>query len=116
MENMKSGYDWATELGCGVTVCDNEGVIIFINKQAATTFAKYGDNLVGHNLAEFHGERALAMIKTMLSDGSTNSYTIEKGGLKKLIHQLPWYNNGVIAGLVELSLVIPFEMPHFIRG
>lgn len=111
----KNGYDWAKELPCGVTVCDKDAKIIYINDRAAATFAKYGDCLVGRSLYEFHGEHATGMINKMLADGSTNSYTIEKEGLKKLIHQMPWFCNGTVAGLVELSLVIPFEMPHFIR-
>lgn len=111
----KIGYDWAKELSCGVTVCDKEGIIIFINDKAAKTFARFGDSLTGHSLFEFHGERAASMIKKMLAENSTNSYTIEKEGQKKLIHQMPWYNNGAVSGLVELSIVIPFEMPHFIR-
>lgn len=110
-----NGYDWAKELPCGVTVCDKDAKIIYINDRAAATFAKYGDSLVGHSLYEFHGERATGMISNMLSSGETNSYTIEKEGAKKLIHQMPWFDGGKVAGLVELSLVIPFEMPHFIR-
>lgn len=109
------GYDWAKELSCGVTVCDKEGVIIFINDKAATTFARFGGNLTGHSLFEFHGERATCMIKKMLEDGIPNSYTIEKEGQKKLIHQMAWYKEGKVEGLVELSIVIPIEMPHFVR-
>ena len=37
-------------------------------------------------------------------------------GIKKLIYQSPWYDNGVYAGFVELSLPVPHAMPHFIRG
>ncbi len=44
-----------------------------------------------------------------------NVYTIEKHGKKKLIYQTPWYRDGKYAGFIELSLVIPEEMPHFIR-
>jgi hypothetical protein len=35
--------------------------------------------------------------------------------VKKLIYQTPWYAGGEYAGFVEISLEIPFEMPHFIR-
>jgi len=50
-------------------------------------------------------------------DGSeTNVYTIEKAGIKKMIYQTPWYQNGKVAGLVEISIEIPFDMPHFIRS
>jgi hypothetical protein len=41
----------------------------------------------------------------------TNVYTIEKAGRKKLIFQAPWYEDGIFAGLVELSLDIPSVMP-----
>ena len=42
--------------------------------------------------------------------------TFEKNGIKKLIYQSPWYRDGQYAGFVELSLEIPFDMPHFIRS
>jgi hypothetical protein len=45
-----------------------------------------------------------------------NVYTIEKNGVKKLIYQTPWFENGEYRGFVEFGLEIPFEMPHFIRG
>ncbi|MFH2094091.1 MAG: diguanylate cyclase, partial [Bacteroidota bacterium] len=67
------------------------------------------------SLYEFHGERASGMIRQMLSEDSSNSYTIEKAGVKKLIHQSPWYKDGKVAGLVELSIVLPLKMPHFVR-
>ncbi len=52
----------------------------------------------------------------MMKTRSKNVYTIEKNGIKKLIYQSPWYENGEYAGFVELSLEIPFELPHFVRG
>ena len=50
-----------------------------------------------------------------MEEHATNAYTIEKNGVKKLIYQTPWYENGEFMGLVEFSLEIPFEMPHYIR-
>ena len=41
---------------------------------------------------------------------------IEKNGVKKLIYQAPWYEEGVYRGIVELSLPIPFDLPHFVRS
>jgi len=35
--------------------------------------------------------------------------------VKKLIYQGPWFQDGKYGGLVELSLEIPMEMPHFVR-
>ena len=51
-----------------------------------------------------------------MSAREKNVYTIEKNGVKKMIFQSPWYKDGIYAGFVELSLEIPFEMPHFIRS
>ncbi len=51
----------------------------------------------------------------MLAAHEKNIYSIEKNGVKKLIFQSPWFKNGEYAGFVELSLEIPFEMPHFVR-
>jgi len=53
----------------------------------------------------------------MLAEGSSNAYTIEKAGQRKLIYQTPWYDEGgTVAGLVEYSIVLPTDMPHKIRG
>jgi hypothetical protein len=51
----------------------------------------------------------------MLKTGLPNVYTIQKGGVKKLIYQSPWFIGGNYAGFVELSLPIPEQMPHFNR-
>jgi len=37
---------------------------------------------------------------------------IEKRGRKKIIYQTPWMDGEIFKGIVELSLEIPFEMPH----
>jgi hypothetical protein len=50
-----------------------------------------------------------------MNEKRPNVYTIEKNGIKKLIYQSPWFEKGEMKGLVELSLEIPFNMPHFIR-
>jgi len=41
---------------------------------------------------------------------------IEKNGIKKLIYQTPWYQDGQYSGFIEMALEIPFQMPHFVRG
>lgn len=100
-----------------VTISDIDGTIIYMNEKAIATFAPDGKtSLVGRNLIEFHGERAKHMIDNMLANGSSNSYTIEKKGVHKLIHQTPWFDSeGKIMGLIELSMPIPSDMPHYVR-
>ena len=45
-----------------------------------------------------------------------STYTTEKNGRRKLIHQAPWYRDGQYAGFVEIVLALPDAMPHFVRG
>jgi transcriptional regulator with PAS, ATPase and Fis domain len=109
--------DWWNGIKAAVTVCDNDGIILDMNEAAAGAFSGDGGRqLVGKSLMECHPEKAREKLRTLLETESVNAYTIEKNGIKKLIYQLPWYKNGKFAGLVEFSLPIPFEMPHFIRA
>ena len=114
MEN-KNLPDWAFELNCAITVCDCNGIILYMNEKARATYIKHGD-LIGKNLMDCHSERSKAIIHNLLETGGQNAYTIEKQGLKKMIYQSAWKENGKVAGLCEISMVIPEEMPHYVRG
>ena len=107
-------YEWAQEMNCAVTVCDTEGNIIFMNEKSRNTFAKHGD-MIGKNLKDCHSERSREIIQKLLAEGGSNSYTIDKNGQKKMIYQTAWFDKGVVGGLVEISMVIPEDMPHYIR-
>lgn len=107
---------WVKEFAGAVTICDTHGVILAMNDKALKTFEKDGGAaLIGTNLLDCHPEPSRTQLEGMLEKPYSNSYTIEKNGIKKLIHQEPWYDNGVYSGYIEMSLVIPNEMPHFIR-
>ena len=107
---------WVRELGVAVTVCDRDGVIVEMNDRSAATFEKDGGrDLVGRSLLECHPEPSRTKLVELLKTRRTNAYTIEKDGVKKLIYQTPWFQDGEVRGLVELSLVVPFELPHFVR-
>jgi len=110
-------HDWIKEFPAAVTVCDPQGVILAMNDKAALTYEKDGGyDLVGRNMLDCHPEQARIKTEKLLADREKNVYTIEKNGIKKLIYQSPWFKNGDYAGIVEISLEIPFEMPHFLRG
>lgn len=100
--------------GIAVTVCDREGKIVDMNQRSADVNSG-GKKIVGNNLFNCHPEHAARILRDLLDNEKTNVYTIEKGDVKKLIYQTPWYENGEYAGLIELSLPIPFEMPHYVR-
>lgn len=106
---------WAEQMNCAVTVCDAEGVILYMNEKARATFASHGD-LIGSNLFGCHSEVSCAKIRHMLATGESNAYTISKNGQRKMIYQTPWRTEGRIAGMVEISMVIPEDMPHYVRN
>lgn len=109
--------NWSNELPfVAITVCDKDGKILDMNQRSQMTFAKSGGKeLIGKSLFDCHPQRAQEMIKHLMNSESTNTYTIEKEGVKKLIYQTPWYQDGQFAGLVEMSIVIPNDIPHYKR-
>jgi transcriptional regulator with PAS, ATPase and Fis domain len=111
-----SDHAWVKEFPGAITVCDSDGIILEMNDKAAKTFEKDGGaNLVGKNLLDCHPQPARGKTERLLAAREKNVYTIEKNGVKKLIFQSPWYQDGRYSGFVEVSLEIPFELPHFVR-
>ena len=106
--------DYWKEVPAAVTICDCSCVVVYCNDRSAAQFAKYG-SLIGRNLKDCHGAASWEKICLLIETGESNIYTIEKRGVKKLIHQMPWREEGVIKGLIEISFELPAEMPHFVR-
>jgi len=108
-----AGFEWLESMDIAVTVCDQDGVGLYLNERAAKVFAKDGGKaLVGKSLLDCHPEEARSKMLDQLKKQASHSYTIERNGKKKLIHSAPWFKDGKFAGLVEISLDIPFEIPH----
>ncbi|MCM1041810.1 MAG: diguanylate cyclase [Bacteroides sp.] len=104
------------ELNLAITVCKADGEIIGMNRKSKAVNLRPGqDSIIGQNVLDCHPEPARTKLQELLDKQATNAYTIEKNGVKKLIYQTPWYENGEFRGLVEFSLEIPFEMPHYVR-
>lgn len=123
--NENTLFDWAAKCNFAVTICDCNATVIYMNEKSRATFAKYG-NIVGSSLMGCHSPKSWEMIGKLLSTGASNSYTITKNGINKLIHQTPWFTENkekgialpdgrVVGGLVELSIELPADMPHFDR-
>lgn len=98
-----------------VTICDREGKIIELNERSKQVNQREGENLIGSNVLDCHPEPARTKLVNLMENQLSNAYTIEKNGVKKLIYQTPWFQDGEYAGLMELSIEIPFEMEHKIR-
>lgn len=107
---------WVRCLDGAVTVCDRNGIIVYMNQRSADQFQKYGGSaLVGKNLLNCHPEPARTKLVQMLKNPEDNLYTTEKGGKKKIIIQKPWMEDGTFMGVVEMSFVLPEKMAHFKR-
>lgn len=103
------------ELPIAITVSDKNGNILDMNQKSADVNS-HGEKIIGNNLFNCHPPRAAEILKGLYEMQQKNVYTIEKNGIKKLIYQVPWYERGEFGGLIEFSLEIPKEMPHYIRG
>jgi len=110
-------HDWIKEFPAAITVCDTEGIITEMNDRAIATFkGDGGAQLIGKNLYDYHPEHCNVIIRKMLATGEPHAYTIQKGDVRKLIYQQPWFKDGKVAGVVEMSFVIPSDMPHYVRS
>jgi transcriptional regulator with PAS, ATPase and Fis domain len=108
--------NWTDGFSGAITVCDREGIVVYMNDLSRKQFAKTDDgDLIGKSLIDCHPEPARSLLLKMLAEPFANSYTIEKRGIHKMIHQTPWMENGEFKGVVEISFEIPGELPHFVR-
>ena len=113
---MNDAMDWCEGLPAAVTVTDHEGTIVAMNARARETFAAEGGGaLVGRSVVDCHPERARERLRRLFETRAANHYTVSKKGQRKIIHQLPWTKDGVFAGMVEISVLIPETLPHFDR-
>jgi PAS domain-containing protein len=110
-------HTWVQGFPGAITICDADGIILEMNDRAVeASKSDGGASLIGSNALDCHPEPARTKLREMLEKRQANVYTIEKNGIRKLIYQTPWYADGMYAGMAELSLEIPAEMPHFVRG
>ncbi len=99
-----------------VTVTTADGTIIEMNPRSRETFAEDGGAaLIGRSVFDCHSPESQQKLREFYRTQQPNHYTIRKNGQRKIIHQLPWYKNSRFAGIVELSIPIPDDLPHFER-
>ncbi len=111
-----SETNWTEELASAVTVTAADGTVVEMNARSREVFAKDGGGaLIGRSVFGCHPEPALSKTRELYERRAANHYTIRKNGQRKIIHQLPWFENGAFAGFVEISIPIPDVLPHFDR-
>ena len=108
---------WLDEDEAAITICNLNGIIVYMNERSKRSFAKYenGGDMIGSSLIDCHPEPSRTKLLSMLKVPQINIYTIEKKGVKKIIRQTPWMKDGIFSGVVELSFEIPENMPHHVR-
>lgn len=99
--------NWTKELDAVISVCDAKGIIIDMNDKAIEHFAGFGGkDLLGNPLVDCHPEPSKTMLKQMLTNHSPNTYITEKNGVRKLVAQLPWWEENQFQGFVEIQIEI----------
>ena len=107
---------WFEHFPAAITVTDENGTIIAMNAKSAETFKKTGGlDLLGQSVMDCHPPETQDKVRALYENSEPNVYTIQKHGIKKLVYQAPFYENGELKGVVELSLPLPDEIPHFSR-
>jgi PAS domain-containing protein len=105
-------FDWVEHYPAAISVCDTQGTIIAMNRMAMEMFsADGGERLIGSSLFACHPEPANVIIRQLLKEQTANTYFTEKNGVRKLVHQTPWYEGGAFAGLTETVIVLPAHVP-----
>lgn len=104
--------DFFKNIDVSITVCDTEGIVVYMNEKSKSVF---GDK-TGQSMMPCHQPRSQEIIRRMIEKDENHIYTISKNGLKKLIYQTPWHEDGKVMGLIEYSMVLPEEMPHYVRS
>ena len=108
-------FDYFKGLNLAITISAKDGEILYQNDSSI----EVNGDARGRDLMKCHNERSQQIIRHLLNDAATNVYTISKKGKKKLIYQTPWYEDDdrqVVGGLIEFSIILPDDMPHYDRG
>ncbi len=102
---------WFDELPVGITVCDTQGILLSMNDRAALIFKKSGGrDLIGKNMLDCHPDEAKQKILDLIETQQPHAYTVEKNGVKTLLYQAPWHEDGKFMGYVEFILILPEQI------
>lgn len=108
--------NWYKVFPGAITVTDENGTIVEMNDASAEMFKKDGGyKIMGRNAITCHPEATQSKVRKLYETESANVYSITKNGQKKLVYQSPYFIDGKFAGMVEICLDLPEEIPHFNR-
>lgn len=109
--------DWIKDFSVAVVICDRKGVLTYLNEAAAAMYAPFGGYaLLGKSVCDCHKQATNDKMNEIMETRKPHTYSIERNGVKRLIHQVPHVVNGEVVGIIELAIIVPFEFPHFVRS
>lgn len=110
--NLIEAKAWADQMDVQVTVCDMQAIIVYMNEASCANFSKYGGaKLIGQSLLDCHAPASRQKIQAMLEVPQTATSMLDKGDHRKVIHQIPWMENGKHMGIIEIAFKIPLVLP-----
>ncbi len=99
-----------------ITVTDENAIIIEMNEASAEMFKEEGGfALIGSSVIDCHPKSVQEKVRRIYDEKKPNVYSIQKDGKKKLIYQAPIFEDEKFAGVVEMCLPLPEDVPHFNR-
>jgi transcriptional regulator with PAS, ATPase and Fis domain len=109
-------HAWFKVFPGAITVTDADGTILSMNEQSAEMFKNDGGYaLLGHNAITCHKEPTQTKVRKIYDTQQPNIYSILKNGKQQLIYQTPYFVEDKFAGVVEICLNLPEQIPHFNR-
>lgn len=100
------------EIDAAITICDNDFKIVYMNNKSKEVFK---NSKIGDTILDCHNSKSIEIMNNIKVTKKPNIYSIEKKGIKKIIYQTPWIVNNQVKGLIEFSLIVPKNMPHYKR-
>ncbi len=100
--------DFLKEVDIAISVCDRDGIIRYMNDKGEKIFINEGGrNLIGSHILDCHPEPSRTKLEQMIASRTTNSYFKGSGSERRLIHQAPFFNQGVYDGFIECIIPMP---------
>lgn len=103
--------NWQKEVRVGITVSNSDGVILYMNDLALKIFERSGgEKLIGKKLIDCHPDFAKSRVLSLFEKRKNNCYTVTIDGVKYMLYQSAWFENGEFAGFVEFIYSLPAEI------
>ena len=102
-------YDYFKAVPFSVTICDRDGIVVYMNDASKQEYADDGGGaLIGKSLVNCHPEPARSKLVALLENPVENSYIFRNGPRPLFIYDVPWIEEGIALGIIEL--LIPLEV------